>query len=431
MGLIGYLFFIAVAVLLSNNRKCISKRVFLSGILLQVTFALLVIGVPRLGFLGPLRFIFNAANEAILAILKFTEAGSRFVFGDLVDVNRFGFIVAFQVLPTIIFMSTLMAVLYHLGIMQKIIGFLAWIMERAMGISGAESLSTAANIFVGQTEAPLLIKPFLARMTKSELYTVMVGGMATVAGGVLAAYVGFLKARIPDIAGHLLAASVLSAPATILLSKIIYPETEMPQTLGQVPAEYTTVKTDTNVIEATARGASEGLQLAMNVAAMLLAFIAMIALLDGVLGVFGGLIGFNSWGQELVPLVLKKSEGVTPLSFAIVMGWLFAPISWLMGVPWSEAPVAGALLGQKIVLNEFVAYSTLSQIMLELSDKTVLILSYALCGFANFLSIGIQLGGIGAMVPERRADLATLGIKALIAGAMCTCMTASLVSVLS
>lgn len=429
MGAIGLIAFLGIAYALSTNRKRIHYKLVSVGILLQFVFALLVLGIPALNIKGPLQFIFAAANDAILNLLKYTESGSRFLFGSLMDTSQFGFIMAFQVLPTIIFFSTLMAVLYHLGLMQKIVGALAWVMQKLLNTSGAESLSAAANIFVGQTEAPLVIRPFVAKMTQSELFCVMVGGMATVAGGVLAAYVGFLKDRLPDIAGHLLTASVLSAPAALVIAKIMLPETETPETLGKIPDEYTKKKVDSNTIEAAARGATEGLSLALNVAAMLIAFIALIALLDASFGWLGQLIGFNSWGQNLVPASMMQN-GEASLSFSLILGWLFAPLAFLMGVPLDEIAIAGVLLGQKVALNEFVAYVNLSKVMSELSDRTVLILSYALCGFANFSSIGIQIGGIGGIAPDRRSDLAKLGIRSVIGGSLAAFMTAAIAGLL-
>ncbi len=429
MPVLGLIVFVLIAFLLSKHRKHINYRLVTVGILLQFVFALLVLGIPSLGFNGPLQFIFSAANDAIMNLLAYTVEGSKFLFGDLMDTSKIGFIVAFQVLPTIIFFSTLMAVLYHIGIMQYIVNAIAWVMKKVLNTSGAESLSASANIFVGQTEAPLVIRPFIAKLTQSELFCVMVGGMATVAGGVLAAFVGFLQTRIPDIAGHLLTASVLSAPAALVIAKIMHPETETPETLGEIPDEYTKKKIDGNVIEAAARGATEGLSLALNVAAMLLAFIALIALLDGMFGWFGHVIGFSDWGKALVPEALLKGEEAR-LSFSLILGWLFSPFAFLMGVPADEMAIAGILLGQKVALNEFVAYVNLSQMMDSLSDRTVLILSYALCGFANFSSIGIQIGGIGGIAPSRKSDLAKFGISAVIGGSLAAFMTASIAALL-
>lgn len=411
ISLLGFFSFAGMAWLLSNNKKKVNGRVVLGGLGLQLVLALLVMGIPALGIAGPLRFLFDYANTAVLSVLKFTEEGSRFLFGDLVDSQKYGLIIAFQILPIIIFMSALMALLYHLGVMQKIVSFFAVIMHKFLNVSGAESLSASANIFFGQTEAPLVVRPFLARMTNSELFCVMLGGMATVAGSVLGAYTSLLKDKIPDIAGHLLTASVLSAPAALVIAKIMLPETEKPETLGAVPPEYKKEKIDSNMIEAVARGASEGLYLALNVAAMLIAFIAMIAFGDALL----------KWMGELIHI---------ELSLSLILGWFFAPFAWLMGIPWSEVMSAGTLLGQKMALNEFVAYLNLAKNLESLSERTIVILSYALCGFANFSSIGIQIGGIGSLVPERRKDLARLGLKAMIGGTLAAFMTAAIAGML-
>jgi CNT family concentrative nucleoside transporter len=337
------------------------------------------------------------------------------LFGDLVDTERFGFIVAFKVLPTIIFFSSLMAVLYHLGVMQKIIHVIASLMCRTLRISGAEALAAAAEIFVGQTESPLVIKPYVKRFTRSELLALMTGGMATVAGGVLAAYVAMLSPHIENIAGHLLTASIMSAPAALLAAKILVPETSKPETLGQVPSSSDI--SHVNLIDAAAHGASEGTRLAINVGGMLLAFIALIALLNGAL----------MWIGEVTSL----SEVIgQPLRLELALGWVFAPVAWLMGIPWNEATLVGQLLGKKIVLNEFVAYFDLSQLGEALSSRSKIIASYALCGFANFGSIAIQLGGTGSLVPERRSDIAQLGLRALLGGSIATCMTGCVVAFL-
>lgn len=410
ISFIGAFIFLAIAYLISKSRRKVSWRLVIIGTALTWLFAFLAIGIPALNIPGPMQFIFSAANSAVVHLLKFTEEGSRFVFGDLVNTSKIGFIFAFQVLPTIIFMASLMAVLYQIGFMQPVVHFLAVIMQKLMGTSGAEALSNAANIFVGQTEAPLVIKPFVSKMTQSELLAVMVGGMATVAGGVLAAYTGMLRSFIPDIAGHLLTASFMSAPAAFVMAKLLLPETETPQTLGGVPPEAKK-KAYSNVLEAAAGGASEGVYLAINVAAMLLAFIALIALVNGVLGWLGQLLGLS-------------------ISFEILLGWFFAPFAWLMGIPWTECIEAGALLGQKTILNEFVAYFNFASSGQSMSPRTAIILSYALCGFANFSSIAIQIGGIGGIAPERKADLAKLGILAVIGGTLATFLTAAIAGVL-
>lgn len=431
MGILGLITFVAIAFALSNNRSQVSKRLVITGLGLQFVFAILVLGIPAMGVDGLLQPAFMKANNFIMAILEFTDKGSEFLFGPVANTEKFGFIFAFKALPIIIFFSSLMALGYHLGFMQKIVKGLAYVMQKFMGTSGSESLSAAANIFVGQTEAPLVVKPFISRMTQSELFCVMVGGFATVAGSVMAAFVLMLKDRIPDIAGHLLTASVLSAPAALVMAKIMLPETEESETMGTIPDTVDEDGASSNFIEATARGASDGMKLAINVAAMLVAFIAIIAMVDAGFQYVGELIGFETWGQPMVPELLKANGQVVPLSFSLLVGWCFAPFAWLMGVPWNEAPIAGILLGQKLVLNEFVAYYSLTGFMDSLSDKTVIIMSYALCGFANFSSIGIQIGGIGGIAPNRRADLARFGFRAVIGGTLAAFMTACWASLLS
>jgi CNT family concentrative nucleoside transporter len=422
----GFIAFLLLAWAFSDNRKIIPWRILGWGVSLQFISCWLILGIPVLGIGGPLRFIFQAANDAIDAILDYNLEGARFVFGDLVLQNKYGYIFAFQVLPTIIFMASLMSVLYYLGIMQIIIRGLSWVMIKTLKTSGAETLSNAANIFVGQTEAPLLIKPFVAKMTRSELFNVMVAGMANVAGGVLAAYVGLLRGRIPDIAGHLLTASVVSAPASFVISKLMVPETGIPETRGELPKDVDT-SPYSNVIEAAAMGATEGLEMALNVAAMLIAFIALVALTNGLLNQLGTLIHFDQWGQVFIPKGIE-SQGAPHLSLQLIMGWIFAPIAALMGIPFHESALAGSLLGEKVTLNEFYAYLHMSQLGNALSDKAMVILSYALCGFANFSSIAIQIGGIGALAPERRKDIADLGLRCVIGGSLSSFTTACVVA---
>lgn len=401
---IGFLFLIAIAFLLSENRKKINYRTVAWGIGLQFLAFFLVIGIPGLGVGGPFKFVFNGANDFVNAIIEYTGEGTKFLFGPLSDTKQWGGIIfAIHILPTIVFTATLMAVFYHIGIMQKIVRVMAWCMYRTMRVSGAESLSNAANVFLGQTEAPLVIKPYIDGMTRSELLAIMVGGMASTAGGVLVAYVSFLNEMIPDIAGHLLGASVLSAPASFCIAKILIPETEKPETLGELPKD--SVALDSNIFEAAARGASEGLQLALNVGAMLLAFIALIALVNGALSHLGG------------------------LSMQQIFAWVFKPFAFLMGVPWDEAARAGTLLGEKTVFNEFVAYMHLAQAK-DLSVRSTTILAYALCGFANFSSIGIQIGGIGFMAPKKKSEIAKLGLISLIGGNLATFMTACIAGIL-
>ena len=429
-GIIGLILFLAFAYAISEKRDAMNKRVILWGLGLQLVLALLILGVPALGFDGPLRFLFDSANSAINSILEYTDEGSVFIFGSLLDQNKMGHIFAVSVLPTIIFMASLMAVFYHWGVMQKIVWAMATVMQKLMGTSGAESLSVAANVFVGQTEAPLVIKPYLEKMTRSELMAVMTGGMATVAGGVLAAYVDMLNERIPDIAGHLLTASFMSAPAALAMAKIMIPETKKPETLGKLPKSTGEGTKYSNTIEAAAMGASDGLKLAVNVGAMLLAFIALMALLNGVLAEIGELMAFSSWGAGLIPEGLPTSDAGPTLSFQLVLAYLFAPVAFVMGIPWSEALLAGSLLGEKIVLNEFVAYLHFAEMGETFSDRSVIILSYALCGFANFSSIAIQIGGIGSLAPNQRSELAKLGIRSVIGGSLAAFSTACIAGIL-
>ncbi len=426
VSLLGLVVFTMLAFALSVNRRGVDWRLVAWGLILQFVFALVILKTDA----G--RGFFEGANDVFNALIGYTVEGARFLFGNLVLNNvpvgaapnamapvvsagtwaNTGAYFAFNVLPTIIFFSSLMTLLYHLGVMQAIVKGFGWVMMRTMKISGAESLSTAGNIFLGQTEAPLLVKPFIGTMTKSELHCVMVGGFGTVAGGVLAAYVGILVAYFPDIAGHLIAASVMSAPACIAISKIMYPETEEPVTRGTVKLKLE--KVDANAIDAAARGASEGMALALNVAAMLLSFIALLALLNGLIGWVAGLFGAE-------------------LSIQMVLGWIGAPVAWLMGTPWKDAMAVGTLLGEKMALNEFVAYLHLGSMLQEgagLSPRSVVIATYALCGFANFSSIAIQIGGIGGMAPERRGDLSRLGLRAMIAGTLANFMTACVVGIL-
>ncbi|MEZ4846781.1 MAG: NupC/NupG family nucleoside CNT transporter [Bdellovibrionota bacterium] len=396
-SLLGLFVMISIAYGLSENRKKIAWKTVVGGIPAQLVFGFLSLKThPGLWFFDQVKVIFES-------ILNYSLDGSRFLFGPLTDVQKFGFIFFVMVLPTIIFTSTLMSVLYHIGLMEKVVKFIAKIMIRFMKTSGAESLAAAANIFAGQTEAPLVIKPYIAKMTKSELLSLMVGGMATIAGGVLTAYVG-----LGINAGHLLAASVMSAPAALCIAKLMVPETQKPATSGEdLKASFP--KTAENVIDAAVVGASDGLSLALNVGAMLLAFIALVALLNGGLGWFGGLFG------------------VPQLSFELILGYIFSPFALIMGVPWDDAMTVGSLLGKKTVLNEFVAYMDLKDAIL--SDRAKTIATYALCGFANFGSIGIQVGGIGSLVPERRKDFAKLGVKALIGGTLACFMTACIAGI--
>lgn len=410
LSLLGIFGFVGIAYAFSRNRSKVDWKLVGAGIGLQLFFAVIVLKT------GPGERFFFWVNGAVDQLLKYTDEGSAFIFGTKVlDPARFGdFVFAVKVLPTIVFFSALMSLLYHLGVMQWIVNIISKVMVKALGTSGAETLSASANIFVGQTEAPLLIKPYVSKMTQSELMVVMTGGFATVAGGVLAAYVALLKPFFPEIAGHLMAASIMSAPAALVMAKILVPETEEPATKGAVKIEVE--QQDANAIEAAANGAGVGLQLALNVGAMLLAFIALIALFNGILGFVGGWFGFPE------------------LSLSLITSYLFAPLALLMGVPPSECLVVGDLLGKKLILNEFVAYSELAGMLSTpdnpLSGRTVVILTYALCGFANLSSIGIQIGGIGGIAPERKGDLARLGLIAVLGGTLACFQTATIAGVL-
>ena len=418
-GLFGLAVLIGIAFLFSNNKRAVDWRLVATGVALQIAFAALVLLVPG----G--KDAFEAIGHGFVRVLGFVNEGSNFVFGGLMDVDSLGFIFAFQVLPTIIFFASLMGVLYHLGVMQWIVRGMAWAITRVMRVSGAETTSVCASVFIGQTEAPLTIKPYISRMTQSELLTIMIGGMAHIAGGVLAAYVTMLggsdEAAQVFYAKHLLAASIMAAPATLVIAKILVPETAEPLTRGTVNMEVE--KSTVNVIDAAAVGASDGLRLALNVGAMLLAFIALIALINWPL----------TWLGEVTGLAAALGK---PTDLATILGYVLAPIAWVIGTPWADATAVGGLIGEKIVLNEFVAYAHLSEILkggtdIVLSPEATLIATYALCGFANFSSIAIQIGGIGGLAPERRSDLARFGLRAVLGGSIATFMTATIAGVLT
>ena len=428
-GLIGVAVLLAIAWLLSNNRRRISPRIIIWGMLLQIGFAVLILKTPvGLPF-------FRGVDAGVKQLLAYAGEGSRFLFkpldpraaADYVEVDaagepvaggfalRLGFAgtgdiapvvqtLAFVVLPSVIFFSALLSILYHLGIMQWVVRGIAWVMQRTMGTSGAETLSVAGNIFVGQTEAPLLVRPFLPGMTKSELMCVMCGGFSTIAGGVMAIYVAMLTGVVENIAGHLMAASVMSAPAAIVMAKIIYPETEELETRGSVSRP---LERRANVLQAAGDGAADGLQLMLNIGAMLFTFIALVALVNGLLS----------------PLDTTLQE---------IFGVLLRPLAWCLGAPWDEAETLGTLLGEKLAVTELIAYAHLASLQGEaqLSERTQIIASYALCGFANFASIGIQMAGIGVLATERKADLAELALRAMIGGALASWMTAAIAGVL-
>ena len=418
-GLFGLATLIGLAWLFSNNKRAVDWKLVLIGVSLQIAFATLVLLVPG----G--KDVFDWLGNGFVKILSFVGAGSNFIFGSLMDTSKFGFIFAFQVLPTIIFFAALMGVLYHLGVMQAIVRVMAWAITKVMRVSGAETTSVCASVFIGQTEAPLTVRPYIGRMTESELITMMIGGMAHIAGGVLAAYVGMLSGGDPVqgafYAKHLLAASIMAAPATLVIAKILIPETGEPLTRGTVKMEVE--KTASNIIDAAAGGAADGLRLALNIGAMLLAFIALIAMLNAPLTWFGEVTGLAG--------MLGR-----PTDIANLLGLLLAPLAWVIGVPWSDATIVGGLIGQKVVINEFVAYLQLADIVnckasgVMLSNQGALIATYALCGFANFSSIAIQIGGIGGLAPERRSDLARFGLRAVLGGSIATFMTATIAGVI-
>lgn len=418
-GIIGLLALVGIAFLSSSNRKRIPWDTVIKGLLIQIVFAFGILKVPMV------EQFFQIISQFFVKVVSFTQSGTQFLFNSFVTQKIEPALVNFaiQVLPTIIFFSALTSLLYYLGILQKIVWAFAWVMKKAMRISGAESLAAAANVFLGQTEAPLLIKPYLERMTKSEIFCLMCGGMATIAGGVLAAYVGFLGGSDPVqqalYAKHLLAASVMSAPAAIVAAKLLLPETEPFDETLKVSDE----KIGENALEAIANGTGEGLKLAVNVAAMLLVFTAFITMLNFILkDLVGDLIGVNTWIATHT-----KFDG---LSMQFILGYLCAPLSYVMGVPKEDMVLVGQLLGEKTILNEFVAYVTLGTMKnqdLFVHEKSVIMATYALCGFSNFASIGIQIGGIGSLVPSKKGLLSKLGFRALLGGALACFFTAVIV----
>lgn len=420
-ALLGLFVFTLLAFLIGRARgaRLIQWRVIVWGTILQFAFGAIVIFSPA---------ALALVQEVINNLLAFSNEGARMVFGELINyvlpvtndagqqtgIVKLAGVFAFSVLPTIVFVSMLTAILYHLGILTWVVHGLAWIMRKTMGTSGAETLSTAANIFVGQTEAPLIVKPFLSDTTRSELMAIMVGGFANIATGVLVLYAGWLDPFVPNAGGHLALACFISAPATLVVAKLLVPETEPTRTSGEMP--ITVERADANVIDAATRGTSEGLALALNVGAMLITFTALVALLNALLGWSGAQAGFPG-------LTMEK-----------ILGWILAPAAWLCGVQWSDAPMVGSLLGIKTVLNELIAYSQMKdQLSVNpalLSPRSSLIALYALCGFANFASVGIQIGGISTLAPNKRAELSRIGLLAMVGGAIASCMGACVVGVL-
>jgi len=397
ISVFGLAVFVGLSYAFSVDRRAVKWQPVLWGIALQLFFAILILKT------APGLAVFKFLGDMVTQFLNFSDAGAKFVFGDTFAEH----FIAFKVLPTIIFVSSFITILYYYGILQRVVQAVAWLMIKTMKTSGAETLSCAANIFVGQTEAPLLIKPYLATMTLSELHAVMTGGFATIAGGVMAAYISF---GVP--AHHLIAASVMSAPAALAISKLLYPETEKSLTAGEVEVKVEQVYA--NAVDAAASGASDGLKLAANVAAMLIAFLGLLAFFNALLGWFGGLISLPQ------------------LSLELILAYLMAPVAWLMGVPWADCTEVGVVLGKKTILNEFVAYLDLMELVKQqaISERSQIISTYALCGFSNIGSIGIQIGGIGAMAPQRQGDLARLSVRAMIAGSLACFMTACIAGML-
>ena len=431
-GLIGIIVLIVIAFLLSNNKKAIKWKSVGIGLIFQLIIA---IGVLKVDFVMK---AFEYVGQGFIAILLFTQAGTKFLFGNMLNVDSFGYIFAFQVLPTIIFFSALTSVLFYLGIIQKVVKVMGWLLSKILQISGAESLSVAGNIFLGQTEAPLLIKAYLEKMNRSEILLVMIGGMATVAGAVLAAYIGFLGGDDPVsqlfYAKHLLAASVMAAPGAIVISKILFPQTEEINTVVSVSKE----KIGSNILEAIANGTTEGLKLAVNVGAMLLVFVALIAMLNGVLGGIADFDGFVieslriNWNFTSLNEIISSNTSYERLSIEFILGYTFAPLMWLIGIAKEDMALMGQLLGIKLAASEFIGYIQLADLK-DITNpihlkykKSIIMATYMLCGFANFASIGIQIGGIGSLAPGQRKTLSELGVKALIGGTIASLLSATI-----
>ena len=435
-GILGFVSIMAIAYAFSNNRKAIKWKTVGYGLLSQLILAIGVLAGDKIGFnftisgteyradLSFIQLFFEKLGGVFINILDYTKAGSEFLLGGLMSIESYGFIFAFQVLPTILFFSALTSLLFYFGIIQVVVKGLAWAFSKIMGVSGPESLSVAGNIFLGQTEAPLLIKAYLDKMTKSEILLVMTGGMATVAGGVLAAYIGFLGGDDPVMrlmfAKHLLAASVMAAPGAILISKILIPETEE----VNMNIEVTNQQNGSNVLDVISSGTTEGLKLAVNVGAMLLVFIAMIAMFNGMLGYIGDITSLNAW--------ITENTSYQGLSLELILGTVFAPVMWLIGVAKEDMMLMGQLLGVKLAASEFVGYIQLAELKDVTNaihfkyDKSIIMATYMLCGFANFASIGIQIGGIGSLSPNRKALLSKLGMKALLGGTLASLLSATI-----
>ena len=417
-GLLGISFLIFTTYLLSNNKKAINWKTATTGLILQL---ILAVGVLKISWV---KMLFEGAGKVFVKILDFTMEGTKFLFGDLVSAENFGNVFIFSILPTVIFFAALTSILFYLGIIQKIVRVMALLLSKLLGVSGPESLSVAGNIFLGQTESPLMIKAYLEKMSKSEILLVMIGGMATVAGGVLAAYIGFLGGGDPELkvyyAKHLLTASVMAAPGAIVISKILYPETEKIDSNVEVSQD----KIGSNFLDAISIGTSEGLKLAANIAAMLLVFIAFIALINYILSGFGEITNLNAW--------INEKTVYSELSLELILGYIFAPVMWLIGVAKEDITLMGQLLGIKLAASEFIGYIQLSDLkdatnVIHLNyQKSIIIATYMLCGFANFSSIGIQIGGIGALEPKQRKNLSNFGFKALIGGTLASLLSATI-----
>ncbi len=420
-GILGVFSLLLIGYFLSSNRRKVSMRTVLGGLGIQIVIAILVLKVPAV------QSLIEFVGKMFILVLRFTENGSVFLFGDLIDQDKVGFMFAFQILPTIVFFSALSSVLYYYGIVQGVVKVFAWVMTRLLNLSGAESLSATGNIFLGQTESPLLIKAYLDKMTKSELMLVMVGGMATIAGGVLAIYIKFLGGSNPAdqilFAKHLITASVMAAPGAVVMAKLLVPQTEEISTKVKVSKD----KIGSNILEAITNGTTDGVKLAVNVGAMLLAFLAFISMLNFIFMKIGAWTDINDW------VAVFTHGRFEAFSLEFVIGYTMAPLMWLIGVPTADITLVGQLLGEKIILNEFIAYTSLRDFMASgvfASEKSVIIATYILCGFANFSSIGIQLGGIGALAPGKRTTLSQLGFKALLGGAMASLLSATIIGMI-
>ncbi|MCP4550952.1 MAG: Na+ dependent nucleoside transporter [Bacteroidetes bacterium] len=420
-GMLGLIAVLGIAFLLSSNRKKVSGSTVFGGLAIQIIIAILVLKVPAI------QSVFEFVGKMFIMILKFTEDGSVFLFGDLIYQDTVGFMFAFQILPTIIFFSALSSVLYYYGIVQGVVKVFAWIMTRLLKLSGAESLSATGNIFLGQTESPLLIKAYLEKMTKSEIMVVMVSGMATIAGGVLAIYIKFLGGSNPAeqilFAKHLITASVMAAPGAVVLAKLLVPQTEEVSTKVKISKD----KIGTNILEAITNGTTDGVKLAVNVGAMLLAFLAFISMLNFIFFKIG------SWTDINDTIAAFTNGRFDSFSLQFILGYTMAPLMWLIGVPVADVTLVGQLLGEKIILNEFIAYTSFKDLMTAgvfASEKSIIIATYILCGFANFSSIGIQLGGIGALAPGKRTLLSKLGFRALLGGALASLLSATIVGMI-